>query len=372
MGLNISIPKSQDTKTVYLGENVPEFVNLFQKHLKYSHFDEICARKNELHEWLSSKCGEDVLKESWQFFDSSPEQFILALEYLHRKRTGKKLSLGHFAGYQQLKEYLAHYLIPYVSSRHKYRETFKLQAQEGLLLYGPPGCGKSYLSKCIADEMDYCFLDPSPVFLQTYRGLEMIPHLFGISRKIDRAVLYFDDLDKLCQSRESVGERITSAFLSEMDGYNEGSYLLMGSTNYPERIDAAFYRPGRFGQAKYVGLPDVSARMELFKFYLKGLPVDSVDFRELAEKSEYCSCADIKHYCRMAAFDACQASIASGRLVEIGQEMLLARFRRINPSGIQWLEQKLSVNFGPFAELFPELIRDLEKYKEKRHSLDVR
>lgn len=372
MGLNISIPISQEEKRLYLGETIPEFVTLFRKHLRGRYFDLLSSRKEDVMGWLSQNCSEEVLKDSWQFFDNSPEQFALALDYLHRAKTGKKLSLEQFAGYREMKEYLNQYLIPFVSSRHKYRETFNLKSQEGLLLYGPPGCGKSYLSKCIADEMGYCFIDPSPVLLQTYDGLEMLPHLFGISRRIDRAVLYFDDLDKLCASRESLAERITSAFLSQMDGYNEGNYLMMGSTNYPERIDSAFYRPGRFGQVKYMGLPTFDTRMELFKFYSNGLPLDSPDFKELAEKSEYCSCADIKYSCRMAAFHACQESIRANKVREITQDALLAHIRKVNPSGINWLEQKLSVNFGPFAELFPDLIKDLERYKEKRRCLDVR
>ena len=74
----------------------------------------------------------------------------------------------------------------------------------------------------------------------------------------------------------------------------------------------------------------------------------------------------------MAAFEACQESISKDRVQEIGQEVLIVHFKRINPSGMHWLDQKLSVNFGPFAEVFPELLSDLEKYKEKRHSREFR
>mgnify|MGYP006294840823 FL=1 len=184
MALNISVPQTPEKKEIYLGENIPEFISMFRKHMEQPHFDMIFSKKNELFCWLSENCEKEMLEDAWQFFDASPAQFILALNYMHKEKTTGKLSLKDFAGYAELKEYITQYLIPFVSSDHKFRKTFNVQAQEGVLFYGPPGCGKSYLSKCIADEMGYCFLDPSPALFHSYQGLRTIPNLFAISRKL--------------------------------------------------------------------------------------------------------------------------------------------------------------------------------------------
>lgn len=354
-----------DKRSLYLGSDIDEFVSLFKYNLSWPDMPKLLMKKEEVMEWLSKKCPKEIFEYAKPFYHSDLREFILALEYLRQNTKTKKLSLDMFVGYSKIKEILKPLIHSYSYGNKELLSKFKVLKKSGVLLYGPPGCGKSYLSKCFSDELNYCFINPSPAVFKFHEGTALLPKLFSISKKMRNAFLYFDDVDNLCTERNLTNSSLTNSLLFEIDGYNiEDEFILAGSTNYPEKIDSAFYRPGRFEKTFYIKLPDENTREELFKFYLKEIPIGSIDFKELSEKSNFCSCADIKHFCSSASFDCYIESVNKGKIIEITQEKIIKHLNNTNPSGKKWFEDKKTINFGPFEELFSELIEDIEKYKE--------
>jgi SpoVK/Ycf46/Vps4 family AAA+-type ATPase len=173
----------------------------------------------------------------------------------------------------------------------------------GILLYGPPGCGKTHLARATAGEIQSSFIsvgisDILDMYIgQSERNLHA---LFEKARSRKPCVLFFDEVDALGASRndmrQSAGRHLINQFLDEMDGItadNEG-VLILAATNAPWHLDAAFRRPGRFDRIIFVPPPDEAAREAIFKIELQGKPLGRMDFNRLARKTAEFSGADIK------------------------------------------------------------------------------
>lgn len=357
---------SRDEERVYLGRDLEEFINAFSYHASKFNSAKLLAKKDEILAWLDGKCPKELMEQAIPFYGKSPEYFVMALRVL-KERDENKYDLSRFAGYAGMKKWFSECLLPVCGAESEMRKKFGIRQKSGLLLYGPPGCGKSYLPHCLAGELKYCFVNVPPLLIEYPQEADRIPSYFEVARKLKRAILHFDDIDKLCESRAELRASATRLLLSEMDGHKiDDEYLLVGSTNYPERIDPAFFRPGRFDDVVYMRLPDLDSRKEIFRHCLVGIPTASLDFSELAEKTEFCSCADITHFCMQAALDCCRKSMKMGKEIAISQETLLGRISRQNPSAASWFEEKAKVDFGHFSELFSELVKDIEAYREKK------
>lgn len=351
-------------RSICMGSNLDEFILALNELIVRKEAAALHDSKEKVEEWLRGECEEGMVDVLNPLLHTNIAHFSIALEYFHKANSGTALSFKDFAGYESSLKYFSEYLLPLARPHPEFKKKFRVKSKHGMLLYGPPGCGKTYLSKCLAGEMGYVFVDPSPAKFASYEGTYLVPELFGVCRKLRSALLYLDDVDKISGSRDSYKDRLTSAMLSCLDGYNvDDEFMLIASTNYPERIDPAFYRPGRFDKAMYLGLPDSSSRKEIFTFYLREIPHGSLDFGELAEKSEFCSTADIKQACSLASFDAYHKSIKRDETVEVTQEGVLKRIPTSNSSAKAWLEGKKDINFGPFSEMFSDLGKDIERYK---------
>ena len=215
----------------------------------------------------------------------------------------------------------------------------------GLLLYGPPGCGKTFLARAVAGELGAAFfsLGLSDV-LDMYLGESerRLHDAFAQARRAAPCVVFLDELDALGQKRShlrhSAGRNVVNQLLAELDGAdadNEGVFVL-AATNHPWDVDTALRRPGRLDRTLLVLPPDEPARAAILEAALVRRPVDGVDTAKLARQTEGFSGADLAHLVESAAEAAMQESIGTGALVPIAAAHVHAARRELRPSTRPW------------------------------------
>jgi len=215
-----------------------------------------------------------------------------------------------------------------------------IRPPKGILLFGPPGCGKTLLARAVATESGSNFI--------TIKGPEVFSKWVGESEKAIRevfrkgrmaapAVIFFDEFDSLVPRRgmgyadSGVTERVISQLLTEMDGIlSLEDVVVIAATNRPDIVDPAVLRPGRFDRLIYVPEPDEKARLEIFKIYTKEMPLTKeVDVAGLAGMSKGYSGADIEGLCREAAMNALRRDIEAK---EVGTEDFTKAVEKIGPT----------------------------------------
>jgi transitional endoplasmic reticulum ATPase len=212
-------------------------------------------------------------------------------------------------------------------TRPELMESYKIKTGRGILLFGPPGCGKTHIMRAAANELN--------VPMQIVSGPELVSALAGQSEAAVRDVLYrarenapsivfFDEIDALA-GKDSMKtpevSRAVSQFLTEMDGLRpKDKVMIIATTNRPQTLDPAILRPGRFDKIFYVPPPDDAARQDIFRIHLKGVPVDGpIDVVELARHSEGWSGADIANAVDEAKLIAIRTQLMSeGRTTGTG------------------------------------------------------
>lgn len=255
------------------------------------------------------------------------------------------------------------------------RRLYGKSLRGGLLLYGPPGCGKTFLARAVAGELGAKFI---PVgisdILDMYIGVAEgnLHEIFQLARQSAPCVLFLDELDALGQKRSltrNTAMRTTvNQLLTEMDGVtdsNEGVFIL-GATNQPWDIDSALRRPGRLDRTLLVLPPDEPARRAIFAHHLKGRPIAGIDLSRCVASTDGFSGADIAHACEGAAELALLDSVRSGEPRMIGQSDLDEALRQITPSIMPWLQSaRTVVQYGTDDGTF----KDLRGYLKKRRLL---
>ena len=278
--------------------------------------------------------------------------------------------LADVAGMQQVKERLeSAFLMP--MRNPELRRLYGKSLRGGLLLYGPPGCGKTFIARAVAGELGARFYPVSLVdVLDMYIGESerKLRAIFDTARRNAPCVLFLDEVDAIGHKRTDLrgsGLRsVVQALLSELDGAadsNDGVFVL-AATNHPWDVDSALRRPGRFDRMLLVLPPDEEARRAVLRLHLRSRPVENVDFKPLAKRTEGYSGADLAHVCETAAERAMADSIRSGHVRGIRQDDLQAAISEIRPSTGPWLE--IARNVAQFANesgTYDDLLAYLKK-----------
>ncbi len=255
----------------------------------------------------------------------------------------------------------------------EYREAYGKSLRGGLMLYGPPGCGKTFIARATAGELGAKFLsigltDVLDMWMgESERNLH---DLFESARRSAPCVLFLDEIDALGQKRahlkHSAMRSVVNALLAEFDGVsqsNEGVFVL-AATNHPWDVDSALKRPGRLDRTLLVLPPDREARRKILDFHVQEKPTERLDLKALADRTEGCSGADLALLCETATELAMEQAIDSGKVRPVGMAHFKAAMKSVRRSTEAWFET--ARNYALYANeggAYDELLDYLRKRK---------
>jgi AAA+ superfamily predicted ATPase len=254
------------------------------------------------------------------------------------------------------------------------RAAYGKSLRGGLMLFGPPGCGKTYIARALAGELDARFISVGLAdVLDMWLGEseKRIKELFRAAREHSPCVVFLDEVDALGQKRTHLTHHaaqrgVVNQLLSELDGAsggNEGVYVL-AATNQPWDVDPALLRPGRLDRMVLVLPPDRDARVAILTSKLAGRPVDAVDLNSIAVKTEGFSGADLTYVCDTATELAMEEAIQGHAMKRISQQHLQRALKEIRPSTREWFETARNVAlFANQSGVYDDLIRYMKDAK---------
>jgi len=220
----------------------------------------------------------------------------------------------------------------------------------GILLYGPPGCGKTLLARAVATETKANFISiKGPELLSKYVGEseKAIREVFRKAKMAAPCIIFFDEFDSIAPSRgrhttdSGVSEKVLSQFLTELDGLEvKKDIIVIAATNRPDILDPALIRPGRIDRILLVPAPDEDGRQQILNLFTKDMPLAAnIDLNELNKKLDGFTGADIETLCREAGMIALRENMRARKITEEHFKMAIeSLYPSITPEIIKWYE----------------------------------
>ena len=237
----------------------------------------------------------------------------------------------------------------------------------GILLYGPPGCGKTFIAKATAGEINANFINVSlDDILDMWHGNseKNLHKYFELARKRTPCVIFIDEVDALgakrSDLRQSAGKNVINQFLAELDGINADNdgVLIIGATNTPWHLDTAFRRPGRFDRIIFVPPPDEISKEAIIKLKISDKPHDSIDYKKISKKTPDYSGADINAMIDIAIEKILEEALRTGIPKPIKTKDLLEAAKIHKATTIDWFTT--AKNYALFANksgLYDEILK---------------
>ena len=282
----------------------------------------------------SSSVMEGRVRDSWEEQGSAP------IEPIQRPTT----TFAEVGGMDTLKEEIRLKII-YPLTHPEIYQAYGKAIGGGILMYGPPGCGKTHLARATAGEIKAGFMaiginDVLDMWIG--RSERNLHELFEQARQNRPCVLFFDEVDALGARRSDLqhttARQLINQFLAELDGVqasNEG-VLILAATNAPWHLDPAFRRPGRFDRVLFVPPPDAGARAAIFRILCRGKPVSDIDFNHLAKKTDSFSGADLKGVVDVSIESKLRQAMKEGVPKPLTTADLLAAAQTVKPTAREW------------------------------------
>ena len=274
-----------------------QLLNVIAKSLSYDAED----RFQSADEFIKAIDGEvKIERQSMKRKNLSQQQSDNTLTSSAIKKRGEGFSA--VAGMEELKQQMREEVIEPLHNPEEYHR-YGVTIPNGMLLYGPPGCGKTFFAKHFAEEVGFNFMCITPATLKSRyvnATQENIAKMFKEAEENAPTVIFIDEMNELVPNRDdgNVHEMSRSAvneMLAQMDRTGEKGIFIIGATNYPNMIDPAILRAGRLDKKYYIGVPDIEARMALFRLYLNKRPYDfGLDYHQLADMTQGYVSADIQ------------------------------------------------------------------------------
>lgn len=284
----------------------------------------------------------------------------------------ERIDFSDVGGLQEVKQQIERRIIlPF--RKPSLFQRFKRRSGGGILLYGPPGVGKTLLARATAGECDADFINVAiSDVLDMYIGESerKLSALFAQARAKAPCVLFFDEIEGLGgrreYGREATAAKLVSLFLSEMDGFASDNVgvLILGATNVPWAVDPAFRRPGRFDRVQFVPPPDRVARAEILKLQLDGRPVaGSIDVDSIAKRTSGFSGADLMNLVETATDIAIAHTLQREEETGLTTQMLVEALSEVKPTTTEWLST--ARNYAKYANeggQYDDVLQFLDKH----------
>ena len=311
---------------------------------------------------LRRPSANDITGDDFDFADDE--------DYLMEKPS---LRFSDVGGMEKVKEEIAIKIIQPLKNPELFK-AFGKKSGGGILLYGPPGCGKTFIAKATAGEIDAKFIN-----IGLHDILDMwignseknLHEIFELARRNTPCVLFFDEVDAMGASRsdlkQSAMRHVINQFLAELDGVasnNEG-VLVLAATNAPWSVDAAFRRPGRFDRIIFVAPPDEAARVNMLQKGLQTKPVGEVDVKKIAVATPDYSGADLNAVIDIAVEEKLRESMSKGSIQMLNTKDLLAAVKQHRPTTTEWFSS--ARNYALYSNesgLYDDILKYL-KIKKK-------